>query len=87
MLFDVNEVFIPALNHEKRKQNLPPIINGAIHAADLQVVLGVVNLQLLVAATAPECVTWRFLAFAPSMPETDLWLTEPGGVIDAVGAL
>ena len=86
-LLDVNEAFVSALNHEKRKQNLPPIINGTIHAADFQVVFGVVNLQLLVAATASERITRRLFAFALSMPEADLWLPEPSCVIDQVGTL
>ena len=81
---DGNQTPTLVLHPKERKKNLPPIINGAVNAADLQAILRVVNLQPFIAAATPEYVAWRSPAPTLTVANPNLGLPETHCVVDPV---
>jgi hypothetical protein len=80
----VNQTPTFPLDQQERKKDLPPILNGAVHAPDLQAILRLVNLQPLIAAATPEYVAGRSPALRLTVANPDLGLPETHCVIDPV---
>lgn len=82
----INEAITLLLDQKQRQEDLAPIIDGAVHPVDLQAVIGVIDFDPFVAATAFEEVARHFLADTFLVIDADLGLSEAGGVVDAVCA-
>ena len=80
----VNQTPTFPLDQKEGKKDLPPIINGAVHAADLQAIFRVVNLQPFIAAATPEYVAGRSPALRLTVANPDLGLPETHCVVDPV---
>jgi len=80
----VNQTPTFLLDQQEGKKDLPPIINGAVHAADLQTILRVVNLQPFIATATAENVAGRSPALRLTVANPDLGLPETHCVVDPV---
>jgi len=85
-LRSVNEPASFPLNQEEGEQDFSPVFNRAVDSADLKSVVGVVNLELLLATTAPEQIPRASLACSLLVVHADLGLAEAGRIIEPNGS-
>jgi hypothetical protein len=72
------------LDKQERKENLAPVFKGTVDTANFQTIVGIVDIELLIATTALEHVAWALSPFGFSVPEANLRLPKPACVVKAI---
>jgi hypothetical protein len=82
---DINKAAASLLDQKQRQQDFAPILDRSVDSADLQSVLRVVYPQTLGATATPQYILGALLPCAWTVSDTNLRLSEPGRVVNAIG--